>query len=142
MTKMRPRNAGNDPITRLAATIKPQTAIGPGFAATARIDVHTAASSPTSRSSNSGNDTTLMASTSKAKRKPTQQRQRFIVEGQPRQRDADERVDQAEENDVRPIRPEIIETSHQDVPEIGNLNPADCGQGGILALLTAPQGAT
>jgi hypothetical protein len=61
MTIMRPSKTGIDPITRLPATIKPQSAIGPGFAATARIDVHTALSSPTSRSSNSGNDTTLIA---------------------------------------------------------------------------------
>ena len=42
MTKMRPRHAGVDSITRPPATIKPQTAIGHGFAATARIDVRTA----------------------------------------------------------------------------------------------------
>src|SRR5262249_59282593 len=71
MTMMRPRNAGIDPITRPAATIRPQTAIGPGFAVTALIEVNTAVRSPTSRSSNSGNDTTLIASTSKAKIKPT-----------------------------------------------------------------------
>jgi hypothetical protein len=47
MTKMRPRKAGIDPITRPPATIKPQTAIGPGFAATARSDVRTAVWSPT-----------------------------------------------------------------------------------------------
>src|SRR5512147_2743481 len=71
MTMMRPRNAGIDPITRPPATTRPQTAIGPGFAVTALIEVNTAVRSPTSRSSNSGNDTTLIASTSKAKRKPT-----------------------------------------------------------------------
>src|SRR6185437_7235325 len=80
MTMMRPRNAGIDPITRPAATIRPQSAIGPGFAATARIDVHTAASRPTSRSSKSGNDTTLIASTSKAKRNPTPTPTRIIVQ--------------------------------------------------------------
>ena len=67
---MRPRNAGIDPITKPPATIKPQMAIGPGFAATALIEVNTAVRTPTSRSSNRGNDTTLIASTSKAKRKP------------------------------------------------------------------------
>ena len=68
---MRPRNAGIDPIPKPAATIRPQPAIGPGFAATASIDVNTAERSPTSQSSNRGNDTTLIASTSKEKRKPT-----------------------------------------------------------------------
>ena len=36
---MRPRNAGIDPITRPPATIRPQTAIGPGFVATIRADM-------------------------------------------------------------------------------------------------------
>jgi hypothetical protein len=83
MTMMRPRNAGIDPITRPPATIKPQTAIGPGFAATARIDVHTAVSSHPSRSSNSGNDTTLIVSTNKAKRKPTPTPTTIIVQPAP-----------------------------------------------------------
>src|SRR4029079_4949723 len=71
MTMMRPRNAGIDPISKPPATIRPQIAIGPGFAATALIEVNTAVRSPTSRSSNRGNDTTLIVSTSKAKRRPT-----------------------------------------------------------------------
>src|SRR6476619_3756116 len=71
MTMMRPRNAGIDPINRPPATIRPQTAIGPGFAVTALIEVNNAVRSPTSRSTNSGKDTTLIASASKAKRRPT-----------------------------------------------------------------------
>src|SRR5262249_48655256 len=67
----RPRNKGIDPTTRLAATTNPHKAIGTGFTVTARTDVHTAAPSPTSRSSNSGKDTTLISSTKRAKRKPT-----------------------------------------------------------------------
>ena len=39
MTMMRPRNAGIDPIIRPPATIRPQTAIGPGLAVTALIEV-------------------------------------------------------------------------------------------------------
>ena len=40
MTTMRPRNSGIEPITSPAATIRPQTAIGPGLTATARSEVH------------------------------------------------------------------------------------------------------
>src|SRR5713101_6253999 len=82
-TMSRPTNNGIDPITRPPATISPQMAIGPGFATTARTDVHTAASSPTSRSSSSGNDTTLIASTSKAKRKPTPTPTQIITQPAP-----------------------------------------------------------
>src|SRR3546814_11999270 len=71
MTKTRPRNRGIDPSTRPPTTINPQTAMGMGFAATARIDVRTAVASPTFRSSNSGNDTTLIVSTTTANTKPT-----------------------------------------------------------------------
>src|SRR5262249_21002786 len=71
MTMIRPRNNGIDPITRPLATTSPQTAIGTGFTTTARTDVHTAVTSPTSRSSSKGNDTTLIVSTTTAKRKPT-----------------------------------------------------------------------
>src|SRR6266481_4343200 len=69
-TMIRPRNNGIDPTTRPAATTNPHKAIGTGFTVTARTDVHTAAPSPTSRSSNSGKDTTLISSTSRAKRNP------------------------------------------------------------------------
>ena len=51
--------------------ISPQAAMGAGFAITTRTEVVTAVATPTSRSSNRGNDTTLIASTSTAKRKPT-----------------------------------------------------------------------
>ena len=68
---MRPRSSGIDPIARPPATIIPQTAIGRGFAATARTDVAIATPSPTSRSSNIGNDTTLTVSTTRAKANPT-----------------------------------------------------------------------
>ena len=37
-----PSSAGIEPITRPAATIRPQSAIGPGFAITARSEVRTA----------------------------------------------------------------------------------------------------
>src|SRR5580700_6648707 len=70
MTMIRPRNSGIDPTTSPPATIKPQIAIGPGFVITARIDVATAVLSPTSRSSNSGKETTLIVSTSTANRNP------------------------------------------------------------------------
>src|ERR1700736_779539 len=70
-TMIRPRKNGIDPTSRLAATTNPHKAIGTGFTVTARTDVNTAAPSPTSRSSNSGKDTTLISSTSRAKRKPT-----------------------------------------------------------------------
>src|SRR5438552_8036195 len=67
----RPRKKGSDAITRPPATISPQAAIGAGLAITARIDVRTAVSTPTSRSSSNGNDTTLIDIANKAKRKPT-----------------------------------------------------------------------
>lgn len=71
MTITRPMKNGIDPITRAPATIAPHAAIGPGFAITARTDVETAVTNPALRSSSSGNDTTLIASTSRAKRNPT-----------------------------------------------------------------------
>ncbi len=42
-----------------------------GFFSVARTDVRTATTAPTSRSSSSGNDTTLMLSTPAANKKPT-----------------------------------------------------------------------
>src|SRR5258708_5748507 len=71
MTTISPRNTGSEPSTRPPATIRPHAAIGTGFSATARIDVLIAVPSATSRSISSGNDTTLIASTSTANRKPT-----------------------------------------------------------------------
>src|SRR4029079_7332255 len=71
MITMSQRSAGIEPSTNSPATISPHSAIGPGFAATARNDVVTAVPAPTSRSSNSGNDTTLIDSTISANRKPT-----------------------------------------------------------------------
>src|SRR4029077_15076185 len=68
---IRPRNNGIDPTSNPAATINPHKAIGTGFTVTARTDVRTAVPSPTSRSSNRGKDTTLISSTSRAKRNPT-----------------------------------------------------------------------
>ena len=66
-----PTNAGIDPIARPAATITPHAAIGTGFAATALMDVTIALGRPTSRSSKSGNETTPIAGTTAATRKPT-----------------------------------------------------------------------
>src|SRR3954447_17572015 len=71
MTTIRPSSAGSDPSTSPPATISPHAAIGTGFLTTARIEVATAVYSPASRSSSSGNDTTLIVSTSTANRKPT-----------------------------------------------------------------------
>jgi hypothetical protein len=73
MTTISPRKNGIDPSTSPPATISPQAAIGTGFAADTRIEVITAVGSPTSRSSSSGKETTLVASTSAANRKPTPQ---------------------------------------------------------------------
>ena len=52
-----------------------------------------------------------------------QERQHFVAESQPRQRDADERVDEAKEDNVRSIRREIVEAFNQRVPEVGGLDP-------------------
>ena len=60
-----------EPMTRPAATIKPQTATGTGLASVARTDVSMAAIAPTSRSNSNGNDTTTVESTITAKTKPT-----------------------------------------------------------------------
>src|SRR6185437_5049939 len=70
-----------------------------------------------------------------------QQRQHLIAKGQPRQHDADGRVNEAYEDYVGPICPEIAETSDQDVPEIGGLDLANRGHRAITALLAAPYGA-
>ena len=77
-----------------------------------------------------------------AGRERKQQRKHFIAEGQPHQHDANDRVDEAEKDDVGPIRPEIADTSDQGVPEFGGLNPADHGQRDKPARLAAPHGAT
>src|SRR5947199_9735001 len=69
MITMRPRSAGIEPSTSNPATMSPHNAIGPGFAATARNEVVTAVPTPTSRSSKSGNDTTLIDSTIKREQK-------------------------------------------------------------------------
>jgi hypothetical protein len=63
-----------DPVQRAAGTINRvaplRVAMGTGLAATARTDVSTAAIAPTSRSSSSGNETTLIIKTASANRKP------------------------------------------------------------------------
>ena len=69
-TMANPKSKGKDPITRAAATKRPQIAIVIGFASTARTDVRTAVAAPTFRSTNIGKDTTLITSTKTAKRKP------------------------------------------------------------------------
>ena len=71
MTTARPTNRGIDPSTKPPTMISPHTAMVRGFAIVTRTDVQTAIATPTFRSSNRGNDTTLIASTSTAKRKPT-----------------------------------------------------------------------
>ena len=63
-------NSGRLPRTSRAATIKPHAAIGTGLVDTARSEVRTATPGPTSRSSSSGKDTTVSASTSTANTKP------------------------------------------------------------------------
>ena len=80
ITTMRPRSAGIEPSTNSPATIRPHSAIGPGFAATARNDVMTAVPRLTSRSSKSGNDTTLIERTISANRKPTPQPMPIIAQ--------------------------------------------------------------
>src|SRR3954451_22260477 len=69
MTTTKPSSAGSDPSTNPPTTINPHAAIGTGFLTTARIEVATAVYSPSSRSSSSGNDTTLIVSTSALGRK-------------------------------------------------------------------------
>src|SRR5262249_41149350 len=70
-TTVSPRNSGREPSSSNAATINPQTAMVTGLASTARTDVTIATAAPTSRSSSSGKDTTLIISTSTANRKRT-----------------------------------------------------------------------
>jgi hypothetical protein len=64
-----PTNSSKKPIGN-AATIKPQIAMVTGFSRTALSDVSTATAKPTSRSSNKGNEMTLMLSTPTAKTQP------------------------------------------------------------------------
>src|ERR1700728_2628812 len=66
-----PAKSGMEPITSEAVTITAQSAIGPGFFATAQIEVQIAVSTPTRRSSNRGKATTLSAMARTAKTKPT-----------------------------------------------------------------------
>src|SRR3546814_16057909 len=54
-----------------------------------------------------------------------QQRQHVIAECQPRQDETGDRIDDAEEDDVGPIRREVAEASGQDGPEVGDGNVAD-----------------
>ena len=57
--------------TNAAATITPHTATASGLARVTRNEASSAGTRPTSRSSISGNETTLIASASAAKQKPT-----------------------------------------------------------------------
>src|ERR1700683_2446037 len=70
MTITSPSKQGTDPITSAAATIRPHAAIGSGFVTTAWIEVQIAVSIFTSRSSNSGKDTTLIVRVRTANRNP------------------------------------------------------------------------
>jgi len=71
------------------------------------------------------------------KRKPRgkrkQERQKLIAEDQPGQREPDKRVDQTDENNVRPIGAKILKPLRQDVFEISGIDPADGGQRDIPA---------
>src|SRR6516164_840167 len=54
-----------------------------------------------------------------------QEWQHSIAEHQPRQNEADDRVDDTEEDDVGPVSSEVIETSGENLPQIGYTNAAD-----------------
>src|SRR5262249_18873146 len=69
-TSASPTKNANEPITRMTATKSPQAAIISGLRRTALTDVCTATIAPTSRSSSSGKETTLIVSTKTANRKP------------------------------------------------------------------------
>ncbi|HWV80180.1 MAG TPA: hypothetical protein VNZ50_02025 [Hyphomicrobiaceae bacterium] len=71
MTTASPTNRGNEPISNPPAMIAAQIAITSGLVATALMDVVTATAAPTSRSSNSGNEMTLITKTNAAKAAPT-----------------------------------------------------------------------
>src|SRR5436305_15170099 len=71
MTTAKPKNSGIEPTRSATATMSPHTAIVTGLATTARTEVRIATAAPTSRSSNSGNDTTLLTSTKTASSNPT-----------------------------------------------------------------------
>ena len=75
-------NSGSEPITSAAATMRPHSAIVAGFSHTVLMEVATAAAGPMSRSSSSGNDTTLMLSETTAKPKPI--RHPAMISVQPR----------------------------------------------------------
>ena len=62
-----PMNNGNEPSTSSVATIRPHNATAIGFVQAVRSEAPTAATSPTSRSSNSGKETMLRQSASAAK---------------------------------------------------------------------------
>src|SRR5205085_372 len=139
-----------NPRARRPATINPQSAIGTGFVSTARIEVCTAIAAPTSRSSRSGTETTLTASTTAANTKPMklprmmsvqprpvvsasdrkagceriEQRQQVLAEGEPRQDHAGNRVDQADKEDLARHGPEVGEAFPQCIFEVGRVDPA------------------
>ena len=83
MTKISPRNSGNEPSTSPAATIAPQVSTVCGFSAITRTEVVTATRRPTLRSSSRGNETTLTASTTTANRNPTAQPMTAIAQPGP-----------------------------------------------------------
>jgi len=80
ITTTRPNNNGIDPATSAAAITRPQTAIVPGLVLTTLIDVRTAVSIDTFLSSNMGNATTLIVSTTAAKTNPTPHPATIIVQ--------------------------------------------------------------
>src|SRR5260221_5842037 len=54
-----------------------------------------------------------------------EQRQHLIAHDQPRQEQADNRIDDAEEDDIGPRYAEIVETPRKDIAEIGDDDAAD-----------------
>ena len=71
MTTAKPKKSGSEPRTSATATIRPQSATLNGLASVTRHEASSAGTRPISRSSISGNETTLIASVSAAKQKPT-----------------------------------------------------------------------
>ena len=70
-------------LSRAPATMAPQSVITPALAATARSEVEIARVTPTSRSSSSGKETTLIAKANTAKKKPTPTPAAIIVQPPP-----------------------------------------------------------
>ena len=76
-----------------------------------------------------------------SRREREQQRQQLVVEGEAREHQARDGIDDAEKEHVRPARREVVDSAGERVLEVGKSDAADGGAPGAFACLRAAYGA-